>query len=1095
MKPFFIFLTVVAVIASGCKNYDDRFDDLNGQIATLTTQVQALQGVATQVSALNTEIGNIRSSIQGDIQTAVAGVSTTLGTNLQSAQTALNGEIAKLQTALNDAAENSLSQDDIDKLKSELQTTLAAAQKTALDTALASLQAKLTELETALGTAASGALSQADLDKLKEEIETQLAQVKEDLEESLGEGGFHSGEVTINSSGSWEFTKRQLSDKTEFSGNFTINTGSLTDAEVDELIAWVAEITLIHGNLKITHTGKEKVIKFAKLRSVTDLDDSQLHAHYPELTSAGVITLDGNIETVKLPQLKTVKHFDGDRDDDDEDIADEHHLQLKKATELTLTALASYKADLTIDLGGAEATLDLSALKTLDSNGDEKDGEVDLTIIGPDEASLPELITLNKLHVQDVREVSAPKVKGADLQIGEDVDEVDVGTAEGAHINQLTIPLDSDIKTLKIGGNPISKDGGSRGGDAIAGKSTVLKLNGSEVETIHVYGAFDVRLENLEEIEEIITARIIPRFVLIGSDYKGGLILDHQGGDRGVLALENNLRLETLTADNLNPLKNLFITGNHDLEKISFQSLEKAAEQDIGDQSNERRWFTGDGVRIGAQRFRDRDYMVEDRNNLVATKIEAEVKEDGKVKRKGKIVDESGLSDLKEFLGHENMKRAVVYYDGAEEFSATDDANQDPVELTATRADRDYLLLIRKGVANRTTPSSAAKRVFLVDTGNDSFSTDGTENLRIGVGGGEFSSYYRDIDLAGGGSVNNFVNTINDAKVKKFFETNNVIVHAEAGGHPKGSLTFKTDGALNRDAGDSNTANDPVGSLKLTIGNVRTGVYSHEVILQVVDDDNPLKADVAFSATEKKAVTYLDANVATNNATNRGYADLEDLAKILIRAFHTFVNDEDQAFVDPPRAIEAVNFVPFGISSLHNVSIEGEERANTVIVGVYDAQKIPEKAINVKVENNIKLTSAPDAENVAFFKVGESFESSIGLTQKNIKNDPNTIQITLTSKVAGKDESTIGDPIDEPSEDTDTPQDGNDDVDFVLPDSDFEATAGAYVYAGTTTSGASRELPIGDGNPRKSSLPKKGQPEKKTTDRGGDDLSRLKWLE
>ncbi|MCY4160845.1 MAG: hypothetical protein OXE77_03160, partial [Flavobacteriaceae bacterium] len=94
MKPFFIFLTVVAVIASGCKNYDDRFDDLNGQIATLTTQVQALQGVATQVSALNTEIGNIRSSIQGDIRTAVAGVSTTLGTNLQSAQTALNGEIA-----------------------------------------------------------------------------------------------------------------------------------------------------------------------------------------------------------------------------------------------------------------------------------------------------------------------------------------------------------------------------------------------------------------------------------------------------------------------------------------------------------------------------------------------------------------------------------------------------------------------------------------------------------------------------------------------------------------------------------------------------------------------------------------------------------------------------------------------------------------------------------------------------------------------------------------------------------------------------------------------------------------------------------------
>ncbi len=74
MKKLFILFTVVALLAAGCKNYDDRFDDLNGQIAALTTQVQTLQGVASQVTGLQTEISNIRASIQSDITTAVAGV-------------------------------------------------------------------------------------------------------------------------------------------------------------------------------------------------------------------------------------------------------------------------------------------------------------------------------------------------------------------------------------------------------------------------------------------------------------------------------------------------------------------------------------------------------------------------------------------------------------------------------------------------------------------------------------------------------------------------------------------------------------------------------------------------------------------------------------------------------------------------------------------------------------------------------------------------------------------------------------------------------------------------------------------------------------
>ncbi|MCY4298631.1 MAG: hypothetical protein OXC61_04950, partial [Flavobacteriaceae bacterium] len=946
------------MIASGCKNYDDRFDDLNGQIATLTTQVQALQGVATQVSALNTEIGNIRSSIQGDIQTAVAGVSTTLGTNLESAQTALNGEIAKLQTALTQAAANNLTQADIDQLKSDLQTTLAAAQKTALDTALASLQAKLTELETALATAFRGALSQADLDQLKEEIEKEIAQVKEDLEESLGEGGFHSGPVIITSSGAWEATKRQLASKTEFSGDFTIDTETLSDSEVDELIAWVANITLIYGDLTITHTGKEKVIKFAKLSSVTDLDDSQLHAHYPELTSAGVITLDGEIETVKLPQLKTVKHFDGDRDDDEENIADEHHLQLKKATELILTALASYKADLTIDLGGAEATLDLSALKILDNNGDKKDGEEDLTIIGPDEVSLPELITLAKLHVQDVRSVSAPKVKGADLQIGEDVISVNVGTEGDNHINALDVTGADDLETLQIGGNPAAANQGG----------TVVALNADttpDLERAHIHGGFSVVVNGLDDVEEIITGRTITKEVsLIGTGVEGDLVLDHVSGANGILKIENNDDVKTLTADKVNKLRTLSIQGNEDLETISFKALKEAGTQVFPEKG--KAWHTGDTVVIGSTTYGTLaggfGFNAANGNNLVAEQFFHEVPKAGNVdKQDGEIVDTSGISDLEAFF--KSAKRVVVAYDGAEEYSGpgvnrkADDF--EPQEDVVN--DGNNLLLIGKGLAGTKTDAGQAKRVFLVTAG--AFNSSAPETLTIGIRGGISKA----INFTPGGSVKNWVNDLNDDEVKDFFKVNEITIESRYGARPSGELKLATGGTINHTQGDDDLSNDLGGSFKITIGD-----YSHEVILS-----DGSETDKPFSATNKKAVTYVDAD-DSSEFTN----PLELLTK-LDDPFTQY-----SSLFGDLKALDSNGkpLVPIGMNNITN---------RTVVYGMFDRQPIDEP-VKVTWENKLD-------QDGLFTIIDES--------KKDVTTDEAYLLIILTSDVAGAgDKSTIGQP-------------------------------------------------------------------------------------
>ncbi|MCY4253177.1 MAG: hypothetical protein OXC64_00390, partial [Flavobacteriaceae bacterium] len=600
-----------------------------------------------------------------------------------------------------------MSQEDIDKLKADLQTTLAAAQKTALDTALASLQAKLTELEQALADAANDALAQADLDQLREEIESELAEVKKDLEESLGDGGFYQGDTTIRSSREWDNTKRGQADYTAFSGDVTINTTNLEASEVDELIDWVGKITVINGDLTIIHAGSEKVVKLAQLSSVGDLDDSQLHVHYPELISAGTITLDDDIKTVKLPKLTTLEAFAG------------HTIDLDKGTELTLTALASYDADLKIDLDGTGAVIDLSALKVL--------GKADLTIIGPDEVSLPELTTLALLHVKDVRTVTAPKVKAANLRISEDVVSVNVGTEAGAHINTLTFTEANDLETLQIGGNPAAANKGG----------TVVALNAGttpDLERAHIHGGFSVVVNGLDDFEEIITARTITSEVsLIGTALEGDVALGHASGANGILTVEHNTDIESLKADKVNKLKGLYIKGNHDLEEVSFDSFKVPGKQTIGGQN----WWDGDGFAIGKAGYGayndSADNLNDNKNNLIAKEITQEIlKSDKSVDRAGNIVDETGLSDLEDVLKHADTKRAVISFDGTEAFKGQS-KTAEAVELQTTEANHEHLILFRKGTADIEGTKAGAKRVFLVDTDKTSgFTADGEEDLRIG---------------------------------------------------------------------------------------------------------------------------------------------------------------------------------------------------------------------------------------------------------------------------------------------------------------------------------------------------------------------------
>ncbi|MCY3998684.1 MAG: hypothetical protein OXE55_04935 [Flavobacteriaceae bacterium] len=990
MKRIFILLAAVAVVAAGCKNYDDRFDNLNDQIKTITAQVTTLQGgVASQVAALQTEIGNIRQSIQGDIQTAVAGVSTTLGTNLTNAQTAINEDIAKLQTALNQAAANSLSQEDIDQLKADL----AAAQKTALDEAVKGLQDKVTALETALAEAAKNNLSQAAIDELEKRLEAaqkealdktleglqaELAEIQKAIEdgdavpseltnrlddiegkldESISRAGFYKETVEITTNGEWLFVEERLPNVEEFAGDFIIDTEKLSDENIDALIAWVAKIRIINADLTITHDDEDKVIKFGELTIVETLNDGQPHAHYPKLTSVDTIHLNSEdknndnefvTQTVKFPKLEQTV-FAGNK------------IHLPDAEELTLTALSAYEVKtgaLDIELDGGK--VDLSSLQEI-HNGERSESARSLTITDVDEVHLDALTKVDVLTVEKVETLKAPKIKDGDLTIKQDVEKIDVATAEGAHIGTFKLEGEAkdDIEELKVGGDH---------------KKTVIEIKdaGNQLEVVHIHGAKTVVIDDAGGLDELKTARTIVAFTLQDSGLKGDLVLGHQSGKGSVLQILENKDLLTLTADKVNELKALGIKGNHELERISFAALNKGSAQSFGKPN----WYDGDAVVIGgtqydaADRGAGKNYLHKDRNNLKADLIYLEVKGNGADRQAGDISDSSGISELRTFLAHENIKRAIVSYDGVESFRRTGLDSEETVEIESNQ-DGDDLVLIRKGLTNiGAAGAGQAKRVFYGTIG------DRSQPSRILIRVGD--NWSRPIALEANSSPNNWVQKITNGTGPddnithvSWFSINNIGIKASPGANPKGRVIFE--GSVDS---DDQTPDDAINDLKpgaffkLTIGG-----YSHTVHIKGGTGTKDVKP---FSKSNKHAISHLILG-----ATN----DSADIIDALVEGFSE----------NTPYDVE------FDNNNSWSIEIES-----------YDRQYIA-KAIPVKFEYDLLANKANDAEFDLLtgglnFNNGTPTPANQFFTKSDVNNTPNSIQIELTSGTPGVEASIIGQP-------------------------------------------------------------------------------------
>ncbi len=1101
MKRIFILLAAVALVAAGCKNYDDRFDDLNNQITALQGQVNTLQGLSSTVTALQTTITGIRESVKEDINTAVAGVNTSLGTTLTNAQQLLNtridgvsasvskdltaaltkvqtdlqGEIKKLEGAL--ASQNESSKTSLDELNKKLET----AQNALLAIDLKGLETQLADLKRELDEARNTALSAENLG----EITSQINVIREKLDESIeASNRFVIPNVTISNRGSWRVVQEEHKNATRFQSDLSIHTADLSSDEIKAVAEWVKNISLVLGTLEIRHTDKENVIKFESLTNVGTLDDTQPHVHYPELIEATKVTLNGDknkILTVKLPKL-TSTEFAGNK------------IDLPEADEITL-GIEKYNAALTIEADEDETTVEINALKELDSNGANSGGEQQLSINGAGEVSLSELRKLSHLHLKNVESVTAPKVKGAILTIGEDVEEVkNVGTAEDSHINNLRYTVKDnqgnedggeELKVLQIGGNSTSDS---------RFRTEVKSDDLPDLRTAHIHGAYSVIIEG-QRFEEIITGRTIPTLHLIGTDVEGDVELGHKSGAGSVLRIEGNGDLERLTADNVNQLKTLIIQGNPKLERVSFAALKEGSPQKFGTPN----WYDGDRVEIGRIQVHpnpESDAEVEEygSNKLFADEIHLRVPNN----QAGKITDSSGLSGLKEFLSHENIRRALVSYDGANTFKpirgTTFKNENDKDETTNSDDDENNFVLIRKGLRST---DVGARRVFLV-----SGITDVTTPLSIRAGGGT-----KEINLTNGGTYNNWASDVNDDEVKNFFDSNGVTISARAGGYPRGTITVKPKQDADNNDLPLGSTGELTGSLKLTIEDNSQKISSTVTVYEIaappaegetLDDGEITQADFnkkavgrdannkrTFAGGNKHAVTYvttadIDPDTDGAQALDDNTADLETIRNLLIKPFTIYNGtDEDSARDGAPLVDYGIN--DFGADEAN--SDGAEEIADVAIIGILDAQAI-DKAIKVDIKSTLG-----DRWNLAK-------PSKTNIDNRKSGNPPkeDTLQITLTSQTAGDGEDSA---IDQPK------NEGNNAGDFALPRAPGTSSS---IHAGVSGAGVAddnrRELPIHKRdrstnnieikNYRNSSLPRKGADVDSFG--GNKDLDRLGWI-
>jgi hypothetical protein len=585
----------------------------------------------------------------------------------------LNSQLSTLKTQIDGFTALSSGVAALQGTVTSLQAAVAALPKTAtpatdisgLQTALTALAATVAELKTSL----DGAATSADVLALQ----TALAAQQANLNELLAANNVYSANVTVASQADLDFATALGNKVSIINGNLSITQTAIMDAT--QLATLMGKVLSVTGDVAYTATiSSVTTSSFTKLTgsrmlTIAQTGDISLPV-YVQATGAFSVTGDDLTTSVSLPMLKatTTMAFAG----------------IDKATSFSMPALAVHDGAISILIANA-GSVDLSALTNSTTEAGAEATSPDNLTINAVTLTAP-LYDAGTITADRLTDVNLPKWKytnasSFDRALTVVLPSVNNAKAASYSINiATTFPKATSVHLIAAASTatiPTHLDVTTGASDnlntlILGGTWDDVTVNGTDLTSL----TFDGTAMNVEVSSTDITALDIP----------------YTSAAKGTLTINANLDLVTVIASKVNTLKGLTITGNTELNKVTFAAL-AAAE-------------TAATVNITGNKFAG----VVTYTNTGATT--------------GTLASTSGLKELKGFLnsaitGRTGSVAMKVELDDATEISSTG---------TETTPSATYFLIdLIAGTVTGANDAVAYKRAF-------DLSTTGAGNIQIMVG-------------------------------------------------------------------------------------------------------------------------------------------------------------------------------------------------------------------------------------------------------------------------------------------------------------------------------------------------------------------------
>ncbi|MGC6402766.1 MAG: hypothetical protein ACON4A_04890 [Flavobacteriaceae bacterium] len=582
------------------------------------------------------------------------------------------------------------------------------------------LNAALADLQTKLDALGDGVTSE------------DLQDIEEDLSDLLTSNNIYSEDLTIDSEALLEFAENLKDRVAIINGDVSIHITS--DLDHDRLQAVVSKMKTVVGDLNIrASSGSVKGLNFDNITGISDnLRVAQAGViSFANLKNVDTLTLGLNYQNdvteINLGALTTLMRFESANISNSFGLTNTAANQIVFAdmTKLNLGALSYYTpASLTIE-GDRDFDLDISSLKTVDSDGD--DLNYTLSINGAASVS-SDLLKNGTITLENVDTVNLSAFIGT-VTINEGVREVSLGAlTENLDLDASSTSPNNDLEMITLTGKGKTTSRATTYPTVDLSYATSLSdvTVGGALSSINFEGASDLTTAKLDADIDTITFRTngdlqnlevsgeVKSLTIDDCDDLETANLDFTTKDAEAgsdLVISGNNNLTSFSADMVNNLKTLTIQNNSDLQTISFDALDADA--------------TGTAVAnisIGG---------VNNANDFEATSITRN-------KTGGSFVSSSGINDLKDFLEDAAKKdgaQVKVYFDSADKYtdnSGDSATTQNNLNITDTN---DVAALTVANITSTTTGSTVREiKTWVIPVNTNNFGAD----LEIGSTGFEF---------------------------------------------------------------------------------------------------------------------------------------------------------------------------------------------------------------------------------------------------------------------------------------------------------------------------------------------------------------------